>query len=246
MRVFPQWWSIYSKKARYWPQRGSCVVRSARFMGTYSSTVHVQRVCARTRGSLARMRRQIFVRASQLFTRARLCDTSSVVVHSALACASKFFTIFVNKFCHTYRYTQFLYYYKVLKTDVTLTSIIFCLAKSHWKTSLPIPCAFANKSALLLKCKTLFCFLLVFFNNRKRQSNESYICARMSLSNMTFRRCVRKASVISFRNVRSKRYWPRRRSCPIGRLSGLKGQSFCELSNLYVYRHRTLDPESRG
>lgn len=45
MRVFPRWWSIYSKKARYWPQRGSCVVRTARFMGgrtvVFAATVHV-------------------------------------------------------------------------------------------------------------------------------------------------------------------------------------------------------------
>lgn len=37
------------------------VVRSTRFMGTCSPTVHVQRVCMRTRGSPARVRRQIFV-----------------------------------------------------------------------------------------------------------------------------------------------------------------------------------------
>lgn len=105
MRVFPRWWSIYSKKARYWPQRGSCVVRTARFMGgrVSAATVHVHVTCAHVVHLSTHAWRQIFARRSRPTCVSPPCGVIGQIVHATystilLAEASPYYFFVVNCF----------------------------------------------------------------------------------------------------------------------------------------------------
>lgn len=65
MRVFSRWWSIYSKKARYWPQRGSYVVL-CEGRRVFAATVHVHVTCAHVVYLPTHAWRQIFAHRSHV------------------------------------------------------------------------------------------------------------------------------------------------------------------------------------